>query len=131
MAYSTPAVSSFAKVRTSMYGRSVLENNGSRLVVVKSGDTFKKVAAEFEISTRKLLKLNDLKKTHILHPGELLYLEKKASKAERGYKYHIVKQGETLWGISQLYGIKLKSLLNKNDLPRHYQAPTGTKLRIR
>ncbi len=131
MAYLTPVVSTFAKVRTSMYGRPVLENNGRRLIIVKSGDTFKKVAAEFEMSTHKLLKINELKRKYILHPGELLYLEKKASKAERGYKYHIVKQGETLWAISQLYGIRLSSLLRKNNLPRRYQASTGTKLRVR
>ena len=131
MAYLTPVISSFAKVRTSMYGRPVLENNGRRLIVVKSGDTFKKVASEFEMSTHKLLKINELKRKDILHPGELLYLEKKASKAERGYKYHIVKQGETLWAISQLYGIRLSSLLRRNNLPRRYQAATGTKLRVR
>ncbi len=129
--YSEPEISAFVKVRTSMYGRPVLKNNGRRLIIVKSGDTFKKVAAEFEMSTHKLLKINELKRKHILHPGDLLYLVKKASKAERGYKYHIVKQGETLWSISQLYGIRLSSLLRKNNLPRHYQAATGTKLRVR
>jgi len=129
--YATPDVSAFVKVRTSIYGRPVLENNGRRVIVVKKGDTFKKVAAEFEMSMHKLLRFNDLKKSHILHPGELLYLERKASKAAKGYKYHIVRQGETLWAISQLYGIRLKSLLNRNNLPRHYQAATGTKLRVR
>ena len=131
MAYMTPVVSTFTKVRNSMYGRPVLENNGRRLVVVKAGDTFKKIAAEFEINTGKLIRYNDLKRTFILHPGELLYLEKKAPKAERGYKYHIVKQGETLWGISQLYGIRLSSLLDRNNLPKHYQAETGTIIRVR
>ena len=129
--YLTPVVSSFPKVRTSMYGRPVLENNKRRLIVVRSGDTYKKIAAEFEIGVHKLLRYNDLKKTDILYPGNLLYLEKKASKAEKGYKYHMVKQGETLWKISQLYGIKLSSLLDRNNLPKHYQASTGTKLRVR
>ena len=129
--YQTPVIASFVKVRASMYGRPVLENNHRRLIVVKRGDTFKRVAAEFEIGMRKLIRYNDLKKTDILHPGDLLYLEKKASKAEKGYKYHIVKQGETLWKISQLYGIRLGSLLERNNLPRHYQASTGTKLRVR
>ena len=129
--YSEPEISAFVKVRTSMYGRPVLENNGRRLIIVKAGDTFNRLADEFEISRHKLLRNNDLKKSHVLKPGEILYLERKASKAERGYKYHIVKQGESLWEISQLYGIRLSSLLNKNNLPRHYQAATGTKLRVR
>ena len=131
MAYSTPVISSFVKVRTSMYGRAVLKNNGRRLFIVKAGDTFNKLADEFEISRHKLLKNNDLKKKHVLKPGEILYLERKVSKAERGYRYHIVKQGESLWEISQLYGIRLSSLLNKNNLPKRYQAATGTRLRVR
>lgn len=129
--YSEPEISTFVKVSTSMYGRPVLKNNKRRLFIVKAGDTFNKLANEFEISRHKLLKNNDLKKSHILKPGEILYLERKASKAERGYKYHIVKQGESLWEISQLYGIRLSSLLNKNNLPKRYQATTGTKLRVR
>ncbi len=129
--YATPRIASFTKVSTSMYGRPVLENNGRRVIVVKKGDTFNKIAAEFEISTRRLLSYNDLHKRHLLQPGELLYLEKKAAKAQKGYKYHIVKQGETLWDIAQLYGIRLGKLLDKNNFPRHFQAETGTKVRVR
>lgn len=129
--YATPQIASFAKVRASQYGRPVLQNNGRQLIVVKAGDTFNKIAAEFEMSTRKLLRFNDLTINHILQPGELLYLEKKASKAQKGYKYHIVKQGETLWEIAQLYGIRLGKLLDKNNFPQHFQAETGTKVRVR
>ena len=129
--YATPRVSSFPVAYTSRFGRPVLKNNGRELIVVKPGDTFNKIADEFEMSTRKLLRYNDLNKKHILQPGELLYLEKKATKAQKGYKYHIVKQGETLWEISQLYGIKLSSLLNRNNFPIHFQAETGKKIKVR
>ncbi len=129
--YATPQVSTFIQVRTSMYGRPVLENNKRRVIVVKKGDTYNKIAAEFEMGTGRLLRYNDLKTPKTLYPGELLYLEKKASKAAKGYKFHIVKQGETLWQIAQIYGIRLGSLLDKNNFPRHYQAETGTKVRVR
>ncbi len=129
--YATPDITAFPVVRKSMYGRPVFENNGRRLIIVKSGDTYNKIATEFEISTNRLLRFNERKHSDLLHPGELLYLEKKASKAAKGYKYHIVKQGETLWQISQLYGIRLSKLLDKNNFPRRYQAQAGTKIRVR
>jgi LysM repeat protein len=129
--FATPQVSAFVRVAASQYGRPVFKNNDRRVIIVKSGDTYNKIADEFEMSVRHLLQYNDLKASRILHPGDLLYLEKKASKAAKGYKYHIVKQGESLWRISQLYGIRLQKLLDKNNFPRHYQAETGTKVRVR
>jgi LysM repeat protein len=131
LSYTEPQVAAFAKAGTSMYGRPILKNNGRRLIVVKAGDTFNKIASEFEISTKRLLAFNDLKRSFTLHPGDLLYLEKKAAKADRSYKYHWVRQGETLWQIAQLYGIRLSRLRKKNNFPTHYQAAAGTKIRVR
>ncbi len=131
MRYATPQVALFKQVRSSMYGRPVLENNKRRVIVVKKGDTYNKIAAEFEMSTGRLLRYNDLKASKTLYPGELLYLERKAAKAAKGYKYHIVKQGETLWQIAQIYGVRLDKLLDKNNFPQHFQAETGTKIRVR
>ncbi|UBM63285.1 glucosaminidase domain-containing protein [Candidatus Sulfidibacterium hydrothermale] len=129
--YATPQIASFPKIGTSQFGRPILENNNRRVIVVKRGDTFKKIASEFEIRLHRLLSYNDLKKSDIIHPGELLYLQKKASRAQKGYKYHIVKEGESLWGISQLYGIRLNKLLDMNNFPHHYQAAAGTRIRVR
>jgi LysM repeat protein len=129
--YSEPDPDQFVTAGKNRNGRSYYLNNGKKLIVVRSGDTFKKIAHDFEMSVHRLLRFNDVKRSFIIHPGDLLYLQKKARKAEKPYFYHVVKQGETLWQISQLYGIRLKVLRRRNNLPRVYQPAVGTRLKLR
>lgn len=129
--YLVPAPESFPVGGKDVNGRPYYINNGKKLVIVKPGDTFKHLASDFEIRPRKLLHYNEVRRKHILHPGDILYLQKKARKAEKKYRYHIVKAGETLWQISQLYGIRLSRLRAMNNLPRHYQPPVGKRLKLR
>jgi LysM repeat protein len=43
----------------------------------------------------------------------------------------VVREGETLYEISQLYGIKLKSLYKFNQLLEGQEVPEGTQLYLR
>jgi LysM repeat protein len=129
--YIEPIPANFEVKGTNVNNRPFFENNGKKLVIIKPGDTFKRLASDFEISRSKLRRFNDVKRKFILHPGDIIYLQRKAGRAERKYPYHIVKQGENLWNISQLYGIRLKKLRSKNNLPKNYQPPVGTRLKLR
>ncbi len=129
---STPSISDFQKAGTSPSGKyTVYVNNGKKLIIAKAGDTYESIAGEFELYTWQLYKYNDKPKKDSLKAGELVYLQKKKRKAGKKYKYHIVKQGETLRHISQLYGIRLSRLYKMNNLPEGIQMPVGTKLRVR
>jgi LysM repeat protein len=116
---------------TNINNRPYYINNGRKLIIVKYGDTFKHIAQDFEIKVGKLVRYNDVRRHFTLHPGEIIYLQKKARRSEKMYPYHVVKEGETLWEISQLYGVRLKKLRSRNNLPRHYQPPVGTRLKLR
>ena len=129
--YIEPSPANFALKGTNVNNRSFYINNGKKLIIVKAGDTFKHLASDFEISKGKLLRYNDVNRKFTLHPNDIIYLQKKARRSERMYPYHIVKQGETLWEISQLYGIRLGKLRSRNNLPKKYQPPEGTRLRLR
>lgn len=93
-------------------------NNRNYYVVARKGDTFKSIAKEFNLSYRKLAKYNERNKNTVLNDGEIVYLEKKRSRAEKKYKKvpHIVKSGESMYYIAQVYGVRLKSLYKKNKL---------------
>jgi hypothetical protein len=92
----------------------VLKFNKSECIVVKPGDTYLKIAREFKLSTGTLKKNNDVDFKKDLLAGEKIYLKPKRNKgAER---YHLVSEGETMLSISQLYGIKLNSLYEKNGM---------------
>lgn len=99
------------------------KDNGVKFIVASSGDTFYKIAKEFELSLSQLYKYNDLGKNATLHQGEVIYVAPKKSKAK--IDKHIVKKGESLWSISQIYGIKLKKLYKKNNLTNQDEIKPG------
>jgi len=129
--YHVPEPSTFKHVGRSYLGRMVYLNNNCKLIRVKAGDTYNKVAAEFEINTDRFLRFNDGKEHLTLFPGDILYIGHKKNRAEKGYRFHVVKQGENLWEIAQLYGIKLNRLRLMNNLPVPVQPAVGVRLRVR
>lgn len=94
----------------------LLKMNGLIYTIANDGDTFKKLSKELGISRRKLRIYNDLYKGYELREGDIIYLEKKNNKAQRGNKRHTVQEGESLYRISQSYGIKLKKLYKMNPV---------------
>lgn len=105
--------------------------NGLLYVVARAGDTFESLAEEFDTSARKLRKYNDLYKGYTLRQGDIIYLEKKNRRAHKNYKTHVVRTGESMYLISQRYGIRLDRLYKMNDRPANYAPQTGDVLRLR
>lgn len=106
--------------------------NGLLYMVVRAGDTWKSISKEFDISQKKLRKYNDLYKGYELQPGDILYLEKKNRKAQKEYVVHVLRAGESMYLISQKYGIRLKNLYKLNKMDADEPAPeVGTILRLR
>ena len=106
--------------------------NGLLYIVVRAGDTWKSISKEFDISQKKLRKYNDLYKGYELRPGDILYLEKKNRKAQKEHIVHVLRAGESMYLISQKYGIRLKNLYKLNKMQADEPAPeVGTILRLR
>lgn len=106
--------------------------NGLLYIKVREGDTWKSISKEFDISRRKLRKYNDLYKGYELQEGDILYLEKKNRKAPKDMYVHVLRSGESMYSISQKYGIRLKRLYKMNKMDLGDSAPkVGTILRIR
>ena len=106
-------------------------NNRVKYIVVKAGDTFKSLNAEFDLMAWQLPKYNELPKNADLEEGQVLYLQPKRKKAEHGNNHHKVEKGETMYEISQKYAIKLRRLYQLNLMPEGTQAKPGTKLSLR
>ena len=101
-------------------------------IVVRVGDTWKSISKEFDISQSKLRKYNDLYKGYNLKVGDILYLEKKKRKASKDNIVHVLRSGESMYTVSQKYGIRLKNLYKLNKMQPDDPAPeTGTILRLR
>lgn len=113
--------------------RRVFQFNKNYYVVARKGDTFRKIGEDMDISYRKLAKFNERDKNDQLEEGEMVWLQKKRRKAPKDYKgrLHYVREGESMYSISQKYGIRLKRLYKMNNLPPDYVIQVGDKLKLR
>ena len=107
--------------------------NKNYYLYAREGDTFKSIGKEVGISWRKLARYNERDKHTVLHKGDIIYLKKKRSKAPKQYKGrpHVIKPGESMYVISQKYGIRLEKLYKMNHLDPNIPVSIGTRLRLR
>ncbi len=97
-------------------GRSVEVFEGRiKYVRAKQGDTFRKLADELEMTHGMLARWNDMDKEAPLSEGQRIYIQPKRA-ASKSAEQHTAKGGETLWGVSQQYGVKLAKLAKYNGL---------------
>lgn len=120
-------------VSSSKAKHSIVFVNGLRCVKAQPGDTWASISAEMNVSAKKLLKYNEVEFSHSLTPGMNVFLEKKAKKAERKYKgyWHKLKANESMYDVSQQYGIRVKYLYKLNYKDASYSPYAGDLLRVR
>ncbi|MFT7032554.1 MAG: membrane-bound lytic murein transglycosylase D [Cyclobacteriaceae bacterium] len=98
-------------------------------ILAKSSETGASMAAEGGIALSKFLKYNDLKNTDAILEGEVYYL--KAKKRKANVFYHTTEPGESLWDISQKFGVKLKRLAKMNRMSIIDDPETGRLMWLR
>lgn len=97
--------------------------NGLNAIKANKGDTKDKLALAGGISTDAFLKYNDIESYDQIITGQYYYLQNKHRKS-KAY-YHSVKWNETLWGISQDYGIHESAIRKKNRLEDYHELKAG------
>lgn len=112
-------------------GRKIYTHNRIKYIIVRKGDDFMKIAEDLEMMNWELYKYNELKRDDFLKEGQVLYLQPKRKKAEMGYNFHEVKKGETMYTISQKYGIKIDELYEKNKMKKDDELLPKQKLYLR
>jgi len=111
--------------------RTVLLNNKIEYILVEPGDTPERIRDEMNLYANELFRYNNLYKGEELEPGQIIYLQPKRRKAARGNEIHVVKEGETMYDISQIYGVKLKHLYRLNQMMEGAQPLEGTEIFLR
>jgi len=89
----------------------------------KQGESLMALAGRAGLSLSHFLKYNDLNDNHKVVAGGYYFKEKKKARTEQDY--HKVKTGETLWQISQQYGVQVKRLKKYNHLPDNQSLVAG------
>jgi len=111
--------------------REIYKSNHIRIVIATANDTYASLAKELKISERRLRRYNEVGTDTELRTGNIVYLSKKKKRAACSNHIHVVQPGETLYGISQIYGIQLISLYKLNNLSFDQGAYIGEILKLR
>lgn len=116
----------FDYVEVTNGNRSIYINNGVRLTFARQDDNAQSIADDVGVHTFQILQYNELGKEEVIKPGSIIYIEPKKKRADK--EYHVVAEGESMRGISQLYAVKLKALYKKNNMQIGHEPVSGTKL---
>ncbi|MFN3875738.1 MAG: LysM peptidoglycan-binding domain-containing protein, partial [Flavobacteriales bacterium] len=101
-----------------------------KYVRAKPGDTFRTLARELELTHGMLARWNDMDKEASLAEGQVVFIQPKRSRA-RHAETHAAQEGESLWGVSQQYGVKLDKLARYNGLPMDARLSAGQRVWLR
>jgi LysM repeat protein len=109
----------------------VIVRNRLNSVVVREGDSFETIAQEFGLKDWEIYKFNDCRRNYHLQKNEIIYIQPKHRKAPKETPVHTVGQDESMHYISQLYGLKLRPLIHRNDLKSGEQPRPGQVIYLR
>ena len=107
--------------------------NDLKVFIAKGGESIYQVAFQHNVKIKRIVKYNAavMDGDNKLPAGYKLYLQPKRNNWRGKAAFHYVKKGETLFDISQKYGVKLKKLKRKNRIPDNAQPLVGERIRIR
>jgi membrane-bound lytic murein transglycosylase D len=103
----------------------VNELEGVQASVTSSPSSF---STEIGVKEKRFLKINDMEANERVEKGAYYYTEKKRPSAE--VDTHVVQSGESLWSISQKYGIRLAALKSKNRIRKDTDLRPGMVLNL-
>jgi LysM repeat protein len=99
-------------------------------VVVQDGDTYYKIAQQLDMRLWQLHNYNETGRQTCLEVGNIVYLQPKRRHSQRE-EFHTVRWGETMYYISQLYGIKMRHLYRMNHMLDGQEPNAGQKIVLR
>lgn len=93
--------------------RPVYENNKTKFIIAKEGDTYQKLAAALQLNEKNLRTYNDVYDDSEPIEDEVIYLEMKSTKSS--VEHHTLSEGDTYRYIAQKYGVQLKIIIKRNS----------------
>ena len=104
-------------------------DHGIQFIIARKGDSPKSLSHDLEMMAWQFRRYNEVSKGYLFTDGEIVYLQPKKNYAT--YSWHVVRSGQSIWEISQIYGIKTSALLRKNNLEKGESLRTGLRLSLK
>lgn len=109
----------------------VVFENDVKAIVIKPNDTPAKIAKRHDLKLSRVLKYNDLNSNAgnmALAEGSFFYLQSKRNSRRGNKNFHVVRGNETMYEISQLYGVKLSKLYSRNKMEVGQEPAQGERI---
>ncbi|MCK5706957.1 MAG: LysM peptidoglycan-binding domain-containing protein [Candidatus Aureabacteria bacterium] len=97
---------------------------GVREYKVQPGDTLSNISRKFNVSVSDISDFNNIADPNRIRVGMYLQIPPSSMQKQEETSYsvdennitHKVEPGETLWGIAQIYGVDVNTLMDTNSL---------------
>ncbi|MBP3827352.1 MAG: glucosaminidase domain-containing protein [Prevotella sp.] len=111
--------------------RYVVDINDVRCTILYPGMTLSSISMKYDIPKEKLLEYNEVASEKDIHEGDIVFIAKKKNKYTGAQDFYRVKKGDTLYGISQEFGIKYANLAKMNNKDIFSQLKEGEKIQLK
>ncbi len=114
-------------------GYNIERVNGCYFTRAKSGDSIESLAATFKLSKGNIRRFNDLEREATIEQGDLIFIERKAKSwsGDEKSSHQVLSSSESLYSISQLYGVRLKSLCRINGVKSDEQIKVSQIIKLK
>jgi D-alanyl-D-alanine carboxypeptidase len=99
---------------------------------VRAGDSLSVIAKRHQVSVAALKNTNRLRNS-LIKPGQVLFIPGQSLHASYSTPVsatHVVRRGDTLWGIAKKYDVSIADLTRENQLSRKASLMPGQRLDI-
>lgn len=109
----------------------VVEINNVRCTLLYPGESITSISMKYDIPKEKILEYNEVVTEANIKEGDIVFLEKKKTKYNGSRDYYNVKENDTLYEISQQFGIRLSNLAKMNGIDLFTKLKVGRRLKLK
>lgn len=113
------------------HGYNVYMTNGSHYVVAREGDSYESLGMLFEVSASTLRRFNDREAGAQPTCGDIVYIDRKSARWSGKNMVHVVAEGDTMYVLSQIYGVRLDQLAKMNRIRPSSPLVVGQTIKLR
>ena len=90
--------------------------------VVKRGDTLSQIAARYGTTVSIIAEINNIPNVNLIYPGQVFRIPYNSSSSggtnppSQNVVYYTIRRGDTLWEISNRYGVTVQQLASWNNI---------------
>lgn len=112
------------------------QTSGYKTYTVQKGDTYWTISQKFNVNFTELLKINGANDKSYLNIGQVIKIPSagtsSTSPTQPGatYKDYTVQKGDSLWSVSEKFGITVNDLAKANNISTSAVLNVGQKLKV-